>query len=88
MWDHITSEELKAVRKRQVGRYGTVDVTKPYSDSIAYAKAVLDHVTPDVNRRVSAAYARGVADERAALVSLARLHGHDEFADLIEFPPT
>ncbi len=36
----LTDEEIVACRKAQVCRYGTVDPTKPYSDSIAYGRAI------------------------------------------------
>ena len=36
----LTEEEIVAVRKSQVGRYGSVDPAKPYSDSIAFARAI------------------------------------------------
>lgn len=37
----LTEAEIVAVRKAQVGRYGACDVTRPYSDSIAFALAVI-----------------------------------------------
>lgn len=36
----LTDEEIVAVRKSQVGRYGSVDPAKPYSDSIAFARTI------------------------------------------------
>lgn len=37
----LTDEQIIAIRKAQVGRYSACDVTKPYSDSIAFARAIL-----------------------------------------------
>jgi hypothetical protein len=36
----MTDAQIIAVRKAQVGRYGTVDPTKPYADSVAFGRAV------------------------------------------------
>ena len=36
----LSDTEIVAVRKAQVGRYGNCDPSKPYADSIAFARAV------------------------------------------------
>lgn len=36
----LTEADLVEIRKKQVGRYGTVDPSRPYADSIAYGQAV------------------------------------------------
>lgn len=36
----ILDQEIIGIRRAQVGRYGIVDPTKPYSDTVAFGKAV------------------------------------------------
>jgi len=36
----MTDEQIIAIRKEQVGRFGNVDASKPYADSIAFARAI------------------------------------------------
>jgi hypothetical protein len=36
----LSEERIIEIRKKQVGRYGSCDVAKPYSDTIAFARAL------------------------------------------------
>lgn len=37
----MTDEEIIAIRKKQVGRKGSLKTLEPYSDSIAFARAII-----------------------------------------------
>jgi hypothetical protein len=73
----LTEVEIIAVRKAHVGRYGQCDVTKPYSDSIAFAQAIIKAQREKDTDGVEAPSAAQLAAARE-VVSRAFLAGPDD----------
>jgi hypothetical protein len=68
----LSDDDFVALRKTQVGRYGQCDVTKPYSDSIAYGRAVESEVLRRVREGVVP------ATDESDLLTIAYMHGFSE----------
>lgn len=81
----MTDRNIIEVRKAQVGRYGTVDPTKPYADSVAFARAII--AARDAHWQATIA-ANPVERRVPSVVDLCAgpLHGFDDHCDPVAAP--